>query len=532
VPTYLGFDASTQSLTAVLIDVDARRRDVILERAMEYDAGLPQYGTTHGVVREADPAVVVSPPLMWVEALDRMMAALAAERPRDMSRLAAISGAAQQHGSVYLNARALPRIAHLDAGAPLAEQMAGVFSRALSPVWMDSSSTAACREIAAAVGGNAELARRTGSRAFERFTGPQIRRFFTREPAAYAATARIHLVSSFLATLLAGADAPIEPGDGSGMNLMDLVTGTWWPAALDATAPDLATKLPAVVPSATVVGALAPYWRDRYGLPAAKVVAWSGDNPSSLIGTGLVREGRVGISLGTSDTIFGLMREPRVDASGTGHVFGAPTGEYMAMTVFKNGSLARERVRDAWKLDWEGFSAALRATPPGNGGAIMVPWFEPEITPDGAGPGVRRFGLAETDGPANIRAVVEGQMMAMANHSRWMGVAIEAIHATGGAAVNRDVLQVMADVFGADVYPCAGGNSAALGAALRAWHADRLASGTPVTWDEVVAGFAEPVAGTRVPPIPARVTLYAGMRGRYAECEATAMGRRDDGRPV
>ncbi|MFH7813362.1 hypothetical protein ACH0C8_15735, partial [Acetobacter lovaniensis] len=91
--------------------------------------------------------------------------------------------------------------------------------------------------------------------------------------------------------------------------------------------------------ASTVIGTLSPYWQTRYGLPPAKVVTWSGDNPCSLVGVGLVREGRLAISLGTSDTVFGLMREPRVDATGTGHVFGAPTGDYMGLTCFKNGSL-------------------------------------------------------------------------------------------------------------------------------------------------------------------------------------------------
>ena len=90
------------------------------------------------------------------------------------------------------------------------------------------------------------------------------------------------------------------------------------------------------------------------------------------------------MSLGTSDTVFGLMREPRVDRTGTGHVFGAPTGDYMGLTCFKNGSLARERVRDAFGLSWDSFSEALRRTPAGNDGRILLPWFEPEITPAGA----------------------------------------------------------------------------------------------------------------------------------------------------
>jgi hypothetical protein len=54
----------------------------------------------------------------------------------------------------------------------------------------------------------------------------------------------------------------------------------------------------------------------------------------------------------------------------------------------------------------------------------MLPWFEPEITPEVLTPGVRRYGLDPDDGPANVRAVVEAQMMAMANHSAWMGVGV------------------------------------------------------------------------------------------------------------
>ena len=132
------------------------------------------------------------------------------------------------------------------------------------------------------------------------------------------------------------------------MNLMDLASRQWAPEALHATAPDLQAKLPPVAEAWAVVGSLAPYWTRTYGLPAARVVAWSGDNPCSLVGTGLVREGLVAISLGTSDTIFGIMPTPRPSDDGTGHVFASPTGSYMGMTVFKNGSLARERIRDAY----------------------------------------------------------------------------------------------------------------------------------------------------------------------------------------
>jgi xylulokinase len=390
---------------------------------------------------------------------------------------------------------------------------------------MDSSTSKECAELTESVGDSETLARRTGSRAFERFTGPQIRKFFKNDPAGYAATDRIHLVSSFLASLLIGQHSPIDPGDGSGMNLMDLATNEWWPTALNATAPRLAPKLPPIAPARTVAGRLSPYWRIRYGLPAAKIVVWSGDNPCSLIGTGLVREGRVAISLGTSDTIFGLMREPRVDQSGTGHVFGAPTGDYMGLTVFKNGSLARERVRDSFGLTWPEFSRALEATPPGNNGRILLPWYDPEITPPVPVPGVRRYGLAMDDLPGHVRGVIEAQQIALALHSRWMNVDIGTIHATGGAAANREILQVMADVFDANVYQFEVGNSASLGAALRAFHADLVADGRAITWDDVVKDVAEPVAASEIRPDPARRNRYRELMRVYEACEAHALGR-------
>src|SRR6185436_16938547 len=121
----------------------------------------------------------------------------------------------------------------------------------------------------------------------------------------------------------------------------------------------------------------------------------------------------------------------------------------------------------------------------------------PEITPRVARAGVRRVNLDPADGARNVRAVVEAQMMALANHSRWMGVDVRTIHATGGASANRDILQVMADVFDAEVYQFVVGNSACLGAALRAWHADALSEGRELAWTEIVRGLAEPIASSR-----------------------------------
>ena len=520
---YLGLDSSTQSLSAVVLEASGGRHRVVYELSLPFDDTLPHYGTRNGVLPSSDPSIAQSSPVMWVEALDRLFVRLA-EAHLDLTRLTAISGSAQQHGSVYLNDTFARGLDTLHPGRALPPQIVPLLSRPIAPIWMDSSPHAECREIENAVGGAAALARHTGSRAFERFTGPQIRRFAMREPAAYAATDRIHLVSSFLASVLIGGHAPVDPGDGSGMNLLDLATLDWWTPAVDATAPALRRRLPALAPSSAIAGRLAPYWRSRYQLPGAKVVVWSGDNPCSLIGLGLVREGQLGVSLGTSDTVFGPMRTPRVDAGGTGHVVGAPTGEFMGITVFSNGSLARERIRDQYGLTWDGFSRALDTTPPGNGGALMLPWFVPEITPVVAEPGVRRLDLDERDAAANVRAVVEAQMTALALHSRWMEVTVDTIHVTGGAAANRPILQVLADVFGAAVHRREVRNAAALGAALRALHADRIDDRAPITWDELVAGLDQQVPDV-IRPSSAHHERYLAQRARYARFEQTEYAR-------
>ena len=520
-PLYLGLDSSTQGLTAIVIEASDIRREIVFESSLAFDETLPRYGTRHGVLPRADPALALSSPVMWAEALELMLVRVVQQVP-GLRRLKAIGGSAQQHGSVYLNRDAGARLRSLDPAKTLASQVPAMLSRPVAPIWMDTSTSAECAEIAAAVGGQEALAAHTGSRAFERFTAAQIRKLFKQERQTYLSTGRVHLVSSFLASLLTGGHAPLDPGDASGMNLMDLASRTWWPPALAATAPELEPRLPGIVASHTVLGRLAPFWTVRAGLPEARVVVWTGDNPSSAVGTGLVREGQLAVSLGTSDTIFGIMREARADPTGTGHIFGAPTGDYLALTCFSNGSLARERVRDRFGLDWDGFSEILRRTPPGNDGGILIPWFVPEITPFVAEAGERRFGIEPDDRDRSVRGVVEAQMMAMALHSRWMGGSIDTITATGGAAANREILQVMADVFGATVDRLEVGNSAALGAALRAFHADMKADGLELPWPEVVDGFVAPVAASRAAPDAARHEVYRALIQVYASREADA----------
>jgi xylulokinase len=310
-----------------------------------------------------------------------------------LGKILAISGSGQQHGSVYLNEKAAGALANLDPKKSLVENLHGVFARKTSPIWMDSSTAKECAEIRKKLGGIKFTASRTGSDTFERFTGPQIRKFYKTEPKAYAKTAHIALVSSFMASLLAGKIAPIDFGDGAGMNLMDIRRKNWNHDALKATAPSLEEKTAAARRVRPGHRPGQPYFVQKFGLnPEALATVWTGDNPASVIGLGLIKPGQVAISLGTSDTFFGTMEKCQTDESGEGHVFGSPAGGYMTLICFKNGSLAREKIRELYKIsDWKKFGELVAQTPPGNNGGILLPWFEAEIVPRVNQPGIHRL---------------------------------------------------------------------------------------------------------------------------------------------
>jgi xylulokinase len=462
---------------------------------------------------------------MWVAALDVLLDRMRAEA-WDLGRVAAISGSGQQHGSVWLRRGARDVLRNLSPERPLREQMAGVFSVDSSPVWMDSSTGRECAQREAAMGGPQAVADITGSRACERFTGNQVARISRAAPDAYRATERIALVSSFLCSLLIGDYAPIDTSDGSGMNLLDIRRKRWDPAALRCTAPALARRLGAPVPAHRVAGRVAAYFCRRHGFsPDCLVVTSSGDNPNSLAGLRLRQTGDIAVSLGTSDTLFGCLAEPRPSAS-EGHVFVNPVAPaaYMAMICFKNGSLTREQVRDrAAGRSWTAFERALAATPPGNDGQIGFFIKEPEITPPILRQGVFRFDAAGSPAAAfrpqaDVRAVVEGQFLSMRLHGAHIGLAPRTILATGGASANRSIVQVISDVFGVPVFSGDQPNSAALGAAYRAAHGYLCRQARRFVPFAAVVDRA-PAFRKAADPDAAAHAVYTRMLARYQELE-------------
>ena len=517
---FLGLDSSTQSLTAVLIDPAAG--SITCQLAINFATDLPQFAAPNGFIPGAAHGEVHANPAMWLEALDLLFSRLAATT--DLSKVTMIAGSGQQHGSVYLDASFGARLRALDPAHALAPQITPAFTRLTAPIWMDTSTGQECAEITAALGGSAEVCRRSGSIAIERFTGPQIRRFFKTDPAAYARTAHIHLVSSFIASVIAGKPVPVDYGDGAGMNLLNLATLGWDPDLLDATAPDLLAKLPASGAATGVQGAVSDYFIRKYGLArTCRCALFTGDNPASLVGMGATAPGNIVISLGTSDTFFAAMPGPKTDPNGFGHVFGNPAGGFMSLICFRNGSLAREALRDRLGLDWPAFDRAPLATRESAGANLMLPFFGPEITPrhDFTGPVLRGSPAFEAGAePAlQVRALLEGQFLNMRLHSEWMGVRPERIRLTGGASKNDGVPQMVADVFQTPIERLAVANSAALGAALIA------AAAAGHEWSALQQVFCQASPASSLLPDPALGPVYQDALRRFEALLRSEMGR-------
>ncbi|PNX97034.1 xylulose kinase-like protein [Trifolium pratense] len=483
---FLGFDSSTQSLKATVLDSNL---NIIASELIHFDSDLPHYKTQDGVYRDpSNNGRIVSPTLMWIEALDLMFQKLSKSN-LDFSKISAVSGSGQQHGSVYWKIGSSKILSSLDHKKPLLEQLENAFSIKESPIWMDCSTTAECRAIENAFGGGAlELAKVTGSRAYERFTGPQIKKIFDHQPDIYNNTERISLVSSFMASLFIGAYAAIDHSDGAGMNLMDIKAKAWSKVALEATAPDLESKLGNLAPAYGVAGKIASYFVERYHFNKdCLVIQWSGDNPNSVAGLTLNIPGDLAISLGTSDTVFMITKDPNPGLEG--HVFPSPVDAegYMVMLCYKNGSLTREDVRNSYaEKSWDVFNKLLQQTQPLNGGKLGFYYKDHEILPplpvgyhryvienfSGALDGMKEQEVKEFDPPSEVRGVIEGQFLSMRAHAERFGMPSppKRIIATGGASANDSILNAIASIFGCDVYTVQRQDSASLGAAVRAAH--------------------------------------------------------------
>lgn len=533
-PLYIGTDLSTQQLKALVVDSTLKK---VYEAKFDFDADSKGYEIKKGVMTNEAEGEVFAPVALWLQAMDTVLARLK-DAGLDFARVAGISGAGMQHGSVFWSAQADERLANLDPSQGLEKQLEQAFAHPFSPNWQDASTQKECDEFDAILGSEEALANATGSKAHHRFTGPQILRFTRKHPEAYKKTKRITLVSSWLATIFRARIAPFDISDVCGMNLWDIPNGRWHPKLIELASgqfpvDELKQKLGDVPEDGGEhLGRISSYFVKRYGFtPDCEIITSTGDNPSTILALPL-RVNDALVSLGTSTTF--LMSTPQFKPDPATHFFNSPTtaGLYMFMLCYKNGGLAREHVRDAinkqssadsnsWKqFDEDLLSVKPLATDGSNPAQLGLYFPRPEIIPNlPQGEWHYEYDpssdkLSKTDKVRNAptedaRIIVESQMLSLRLRSQELvqspgnGLPPQPrrVYVVGGGSRNKAIAKVAGEVLGGSdgVWKLdVGENACALGSAYKAvWAVERKQGETfedliGARWRE--SEFAEKIA--------------------------------------
>jgi xylulokinase len=435
---FIGIDSGTQSVKAVVLDLESRQ--VVAEARAPHTliAGLPV-----GHMEQQ--------PQEWASALDQVISNVASQI--DRTRVGGIGVSGQQHGFVPLDAD----------------------GRVIRPakLWCDTSTTAECALITKKLGGAKAAIRPTGNLILPGFTAPKILWLKRHEPANYRRLRHVLLPHDYLNFHLTG-NYFMEFGDASGTALMDVRRRAWSKEAINAIDRNLGDWLPPLSESHAAAGTLRPELAAKYGFsPDVVVSAGGGDNMMGAIGTGNVSPGVISASFGTSGTIYAFASKPVVDPQGEIAAFCSSTGGWLPLLCTMNVTTVTEQVRSLFGYNHAALNDTIAAAPAGAGGLVLLPYLAGERTPNVPDGSAVLLGLNAQNFTAGhvARAAMEGVTMGMNYGLRrlaTLGVKAKEIRVTGGGAKSGVWRQIMADVFGLPVVGMVEDEGAALGGALQA----------------------------------------------------------------
>src|SRR5690606_16883124 len=175
-----------------------------------------------------------------------------------------------------------------------------------------------------------------------------------------------------------------ELSSASGSGLLSLATRSWSTTALDVCGV-AADQLPEILPT-TAQLRLRPEVAREVGLPeGTPIVVGAGDGPLGNLGTGAMRPGEVGLSLGTSGAARMIVRAPYVDERGALFCYALTDTHWAVGGAVSNGGNVARWIADAVAPDLAGDTDALLAlaasAPPGCDGLVMLPYLLPERAP-------------------------------------------------------------------------------------------------------------------------------------------------------
>jgi xylulokinase len=418
-----GVDSSTQSVKVVIRDSNTGEL-------------VRQGRASHPDGTEVDP-------VHWLNGLNS-----AISEAGGIEDVSAISIAGQQHGMVALDS-------HGD-----------VIRDAL--LWNDVRSADAAESLNREAGGDAEIAKKVGSKLVASFTAAKLRWLADHEPENAAKTASVALPHDWLSWQIQGGKdftkLFTDRSDASGTGYFDPSTSQYRQEIIElALGKNRQIQFPRIIAASEFGG------ETQNGIPIA---AGAGDNAAAALGL-QAQPGDVVVSLGTSGTAFAVSQTPTHDPSGSVAGFADATGRYLPLVCTLNAARILDAACQMLGKNHDEIAELALSAQPGAHGLTLLPYFEGERTPNRPNATGTLSGMnISNSNPADIaRAMIEGMLSGLADAVDSLvalGVKVERIFLIGGAAKNPAVPVIASALFGREVLVPPIGEYVANGAAKQA----------------------------------------------------------------
>ena len=489
----IGLDVGTSGAKCIMIDETGK---VVASSTQEYPLSTPRPGWAE------------QNPEDWWQGVVRGLRAILEKAKVNPGDILGLSYSGQMHGLVALyenNEVIRPAI-----------------------LWCDQRTQKQCNWITERAGGLEKLLSYTNNRMLTGYTGGKILWMRENEPENYAKTRVVFNPKDYIRFMLTGEIAT-EVSDASGTGLFNVRERTWSYELMDKL--DLPHSLfPRCVESYEVAGTVTEEVAALTGLRAGlPVTAGGGDAVIQTTGTGLVRQGVLGVVIGTSGVVAMGLDGYKENKGGDLQVFcnnAKHLWHAMGVTLAAGGSyrwyrdtLCKDEMAEAARTGrnvYDIMGEAAEKVAPGCGGLIFLPYLSGERCPhnDSDARGVF-YGLGLEHGKgAMTRAVMEGVTFSLRDVSERIyamdeGIKPEKVIISGGGAMSPLWRQIAADVFNLPVVTVSGsGEGGAYGAALVA--------GVGVgIWPDLVEASKVLHEETVTLPIPENVEVYNKVYALY-----------------
>ena len=418
-----GVDSSTQSVKVVIRDSNTGEL-------------VRQGRASHPDGTEVDP-------VHWLNGLNS-----AITEAGGIEDVSAISIAGQQHGMVALDSNG------------------DVIRDAL--LWNDVRSADAAESLNREAGGDAEIAKKVGSKLVASFTAAKLRWLADHEPENAAKTASVALPHDWLSWQIQGGKdftkLFTDRSDASGTGYFDPSTSQYRQEIIElALGKNRQIQFPRIIAASEFGG------ETQNGIPIA---AGAGDNAAAALGL-QAQPGDVVVSLGTSGTAFAVSQTPTHDPSGSVAGFADATGRYLPLVCTLNAARILDAACQMLGKNHDEIAELALSAQPGAHGLTLLPYFEGERTPNRPNATGTLSGMnISNSNPADIaRAMIEGMLSGLADAVDSLvalGVKVERILLIGGAAKNPAVPVIASALFGREVLVPPIGEYVANGAAKQA----------------------------------------------------------------